>query len=61
MEFLRRVLMTLAPDFQEHNYFEAYIRYVEEHQRAEAEGRYPEEVVFIPPSYGGMKMREPHL
>ncbi|KAJ8421523.1 hypothetical protein Cgig2_018763 [Carnegiea gigantea] len=49
-EFLCKVLATLAPGLQEDNYFEAYLCYVEEHQRAEAEGRDLKEVEFIPPS-----------
>ena len=53
MGFLREVLNTLAPDFEEDNYFEAYIHYVEECQRDEAEGRDPEVVEFIPPSGKG--------
>ncbi|KAJ8425077.1 hypothetical protein Cgig2_028794 [Carnegiea gigantea] len=38
MGFLRKVLASLAPDFKKDNYFEAYIHYVEERQRAEAKG-----------------------
>jgi len=53
MEFLRKVLVTLAPDFQEDNYFEAYIRYVKERRWAEAEGQDPEKVEYIPPSSEG--------
>jgi len=53
MGFLRKVLTTLTPDFQEDNYFLAYIHYIEERQRAEAEGRDPEEVECIPPSGEG--------
>jgi len=43
----------LAPNFQEDNYFEAYLHYVDERQRAEDEGRYLQEVEFIPPSGEG--------
>ena len=51
----------MAPDFQEDNYFEAYIRYVEEHQRAKAKGQDPEVVEFALLRVMGMKMRGPHL
>jgi len=53
LEFLLKILTTLVPDFQEDSYFEAYIHYVEECQRADAEGRDPEEVEFIPHSGEG--------
>jgi len=53
VEVLRKVLMTLAPDFQEDSYFEAYIHYAEERQRAEAEGRDTRKTEFIPPSSEG--------
>ena len=42
-------MVTLAQEFQEDSYFEAYLRYVDERQWAEDEGRDPEEVEFIPP------------
>jgi len=42
--------MTLASDFQEDNYCEAYLPYVQERQWAGVEGSDPEEVEFIPPS-----------
>ena len=48
-----KVLTTLVPDFQEDSYFEACIHHVEERQWAEAEGRDPKEVEFIPPSGEG--------
>ena len=53
VEFLCKDLITLAPDFREDNHFEAYIHYMEERQRAEAEGWDPEEVEFISPSSEG--------
>jgi len=45
--------VTLAQDFQEDDYFEAYLNYVNKCQQAEAEGRDPEDVEFIPPSGEG--------
>ena len=45
--------MTLAPDFQEDDYSETYLHYVDERQQADAEGRDPEEVEFIPSSGDG--------
>jgi len=45
--------VTLAQEFQEDSYFEAYLHYVDERQRAVDEGRDPEEVEFIPPSVEG--------
>ncbi|KAJ8438015.1 LOW QUALITY PROTEIN: hypothetical protein Cgig2_029996 [Carnegiea gigantea] len=47
--YLHMVLVTLAQEFQEDSYFEAYLHYIDERQRAEDEGRDPEEVQFIPP------------
>ena len=41
MDFLRKVLMTMASNFQEDNYFEAYIHDVEERQWTEVEGATP--------------------
>ena len=40
--------MTLASDFQEDNYFEAYLHYLDERQWATDEDRDPKEVEFIP-------------
>ena len=45
--------MTLAQEFQEDAYSEAYLHYVDTRQQAEAEGRDLEEVEFIPPSGKG--------
>ncbi|KAJ8429036.1 LOW QUALITY PROTEIN: hypothetical protein Cgig2_016941 [Carnegiea gigantea] len=45
--FLRKVLTTLAPDFQEDNYFEAYTHYRNANRPRLRPG--PEEVKFIPP------------
>ena len=40
--------MTLANEFQDDSYFEAYLHCVDERQRAAIEGRDPKEVEFIP-------------
>jgi len=53
LEYLRKVLVTLAQEFQEDSYFEAYLHYVDERQQAEAEGQNPEEVEIVPPSSEG--------
>jgi len=45
--------VTLAQEFQEDSYFEAYLHYVDKRQRAEDEGRDLEEVEYIPPSGEG--------
>ena len=43
--------MTLAPDaFRLEGYFEAYVKYVEDRRRAQAEGRNPELGDFNPPA-----------
>jgi len=47
--YLCKVLVTLAREFQEDSYFEAYLHYVDEHQRAKDNGRDPKEVEFIHP------------
>jgi len=36
LEYLCKVLVTLAQEFQEDAYFEAYLHYVDERQQAEA-------------------------
>ncbi|KAJ8448734.1 LOW QUALITY PROTEIN: hypothetical protein Cgig2_011355 [Carnegiea gigantea] len=46
--YLRKVVLTLADEFQDDNYFETYLHYVDERERATAKGRDPEEVEFIP-------------
>ena len=47
-------MLTFAGEFEGDRYFEAYLRFVDEHERAAAEGCDPEEVEFIPPlSEGG--------
>jgi len=51
--YLCKVLVTLAHEFQENSYFEAYLHYVDERQWAEDEGRDPEEVELIPSSGEG--------
>ena len=45
--------MTLAHEFQEDSYFEGYLHYVDERERAADKGRDLEEVKFIPPSTEG--------
>ncbi|KAJ8420250.1 hypothetical protein Cgig2_033521 [Carnegiea gigantea] len=47
--YLRKVLVTLAHEFQENSYFQAYLHYVDERQRAADEGRDLKEVEFISP------------
>jgi len=43
--------VVLAPDaFHQEGYFEAYVKYVEDHRQAPAEGQNPELVDFIPPA-----------
>ena len=49
--------MTSTPDFREDSYFEAYIHYVEERYRPEAEYPNPKEVDFIPPSGKGDNLK----
>jgi len=49
LRYLRKVLVTLAHEFQEDSYFEAYLHYVNERQQAANEGHDPEEVEFISP------------
>ena len=50
LAYLRKVLLTLAGDFGDDRYYEAYLKYVDERERAVAEGRDPNEVEFVPPS-----------
>ena len=52
MAYLRKVLLTLAGEFDDDRYFEAYLKYVDERERAVAEGRDPDEVEFVAPSEG---------
>lgn len=47
--FFRKVLVSLAAEFSDNDYYEAYLRYVEERPRTEAKGSDPEEVEFLPP------------
>ncbi|KAJ8435828.1 hypothetical protein Cgig2_017123 [Carnegiea gigantea] len=47
------VLVTLAQEFQEDAYIEAYLHYIDERRQADAEGQDLEEVKFIPPSGKG--------
>ena len=51
--YLRKVLMTLANEFQDDRYFEAYLHYMDECQWAAIEDRDPEQVELIPPSVEG--------
>jgi len=51
--YLRKVLVTLAQEFQEDSYFESYLHYIDERQQAEDEGQDPKEVEFIPSSGEG--------
>ena len=51
--YLCKVLLTLAGEFSDDRYFEAYLHFVDERERAAGEGRDPEEVEFIPPSSEG--------
>ena len=47
-------MLTLAGEFKDDRYFEAYLRFVDEHEQAAVEGRDLEQVEFIPPwSEGG--------
>jgi len=50
--------VTLAQEFQEDSYFEAYLHCIDERQWAEDEGRDPEEMEFIPPSSKGDGVRD---
>ena len=50
IEFFHELLVTLVPNaFIQEDYFEAYVKYVEDRRRAQAEGRDPELVDFNPP------------
>ena len=51
--YLHKVVLTLADEFEDDRYFEAYLSFVDEREQTAAEGRDPEEVVFIPPSSEG--------
>ncbi|KAJ8429329.1 hypothetical protein Cgig2_026559 [Carnegiea gigantea] len=53
-----KVVLTFASEFQDDCYFEAYLHFVDERERATAEGRDPEEVKFIPPSSEGEVARD---
>lgn len=52
LAYLCKVLLTLAGEFSDDRYFEAYLKFVDERERAVVEGRDSEEVEFIPPSEG---------
>ena len=52
MIYLCKVVLTLAREFSDDRYFEAHLNFVDERERAAAEGRNPEEVEFTPPSEG---------
>ena len=45
--YLHKVLLTLAGEFLDDRYYEAYLRFVDEREQAAAEGRNPDEVEFI--------------
>lgn len=45
-DFYRKVLITLATDFIDDEYYDAYLKYVEDREKAIAEGRDPNEVEF---------------
>ncbi|KAJ8449495.1 hypothetical protein Cgig2_002292 [Carnegiea gigantea] len=47
--YLYKVVLTLASEFQDDHYFEAYLHFVDERERAAAKGRDLDEVDFIPP------------
>ena len=51
--YLRKVVLTLASEFEDDQYFEAYLHFVDEREGTAAEGRDPEEVELIPPSTKG--------
>lgn len=59
LTYLRKVLLTLAGEFHDDRYFEAYLKYVDERERAIAEGRDPDEVEFVAPSEGEATADEP--
>ena len=46
-------MLTLAGEFEDDRYVEAYLSFVDEREWAAAEGCDPEEVEFIPPSSEG--------
>ena len=52
LAYLRKALLTLTGEFDDDRYFEAYLKYVDERERAVAEGRDPDEVKFVAPSEG---------
>lgn len=45
-DFLRKALLLLAADFSEDEYFEAYVKYVEERERVIAVGGNPDAIEF---------------
>ena len=53
------MLLTPAGEFHDDRYFEAYLKYVDERERAIAEGRDPDEVEFVTPSEGEATADEP--
>ena len=59
LTYLRKVLLTLAGEFHDDRYFEAYLKYVDDRERAIAEGRDPDEVEFVAPSEGEATADEP--
>ena len=52
LTYLRKVLLTLAGEFDDDWYFKAYLKYVDEREQDIAEGRDPDEVEFVAPSEG---------
>ena len=46
-------MLTLAGEFSDDRYFEAYLRFVDEREQAAGERHDPEEVEFIPASSEG--------
>lgn len=59
LAYLRKVLLTLAGEFHDDRYFEAYLKYVDERERAITEGHDPDEVEFVAPSEGEATADEP--